>query len=169
MLFRSIASHGAEQHGVLYNALEKLFETWKWLYDVSLRWVLRHQKFTLMVFVAIFAVTAWMFVKMPKDFLPSEDSSQLFAFTEAAQDVSFDEMSRLQQQAAAIVQQDPAVESVMSFIGAGGAGATALNLGRIFIVLKPRDQRGPSSTPDEIMQRLRPKVSTVPEIGRAHV
>ena len=147
------------RHGRLYNALERLFEGWKWLYDVSLRWVLRHQNFALIVFVAIFAVTAWMFVKMPKDFLPSEDSGQLFAFTEAAQDVSFEAMAKLQQQAAAIVKEDPAVESVMSFIGAGGAGATALNLGRIFIVLKPRHER---ATPDEIIQRLRPKLAVVP-------
>ena len=147
------------RHGRLYNALERLFEGWKWLYDVSLRWVLRHQNFALIVFVAIFAVTAWMFVKMPKDFLPSEDSGQLFAFTEAAQDVSFEAMAKLQQQAAAIVKEDPAVESVMSFIGAGGVGATALNLGRIFIVLKPRGER---ATPDEIIQRLRPKLAVVP-------
>ena len=146
-------------HGWLYNALERVFDAWKTLYDVTLRWVLRHRRFTLLAFVAIFAVTGWMFVNMPKDFLPSEDSGQLFAFTEAAQDVSFEEMARLQQQAAAIVKADPAVESVMSFIGAVGGGATSLNLGRFFIVLKPRAQR---DTPDEIIQKLRPKLATVP-------
>ena len=75
------------RHGWLYNALERLFEAWKNAYDVTLRWVLRHSRFTMVVFIAIFVVTGWMFVKMPKDFLPSEDSGQLFAFTEAAQDV----------------------------------------------------------------------------------
>jgi HAE1 family hydrophobic/amphiphilic exporter-1 len=147
------------RHGWLYNALERLFEAWRNLYDVTLRWVMRHGRFTLVVFAAIFAVTAWMFVKMPKDFLPSEDSGQLFAFTEAAQDVSFNEMARLQQQAAAIVKDDPAVESVMSFIGGGGAGATALNVGRMFVVLKPRAER---ATPDELIQKLRPKLAAVP-------
>ncbi len=147
------------RHGRLYNALERLFEAWRNLYAVTLRWVMRHSRFTMVAFFAIFAVTAWMFVKMPKDFLPSEDSGQLFAFTEAAQDVSFNEMARLQQMAAAIVKEDPAVESVMSFIGGGGAGATALNLGRMFIVLKPRSQR---ATPDEIIQKLRPRLGTVP-------
>ena len=112
------------RHGWLYNALERLFEAWKNAYDVTLRWVLRHSRFTMVVFIAIFVVTGWMFVKMPKDFLPSEDSGQLFAFTEAAQDVSFDEMARLQQQAAALVKEDAAVESVMSFIGQGGGGAS---------------------------------------------
>ena len=147
------------KHGWLYNVLERMFDAWRNLYAVTLRWVMRHSRFTMVVFFAIFAVTAWMFVKMPKDFLPSEDSSQLFAFTEAAQDVSFEEMARLQQQAAAIVREDPAVESVMSFIGGGGGGASALNLGRMFIVLKPRTQR---ATPDELIQKLRPKLGAVP-------
>ncbi len=158
---RWLKPHNAQtvKHGRLYNALERMFDAWKNAYDVTLRWVLRHRRFTLVAFVVIFAVTGWMFAKMPKDFLPSEDSGQLFAFTEAAQDVSFDAMTALQQQAAAIVKDDPAIESVMSFIGAGGAGATSLNLGRMFIVLKPRTER---ATPDEIIQRLRPKLSTVP-------
>jgi HAE1 family hydrophobic/amphiphilic exporter-1 len=147
------------QHGWLYNVLERMFDAWRNLYAVTLRWVMRHSRVTMIAFFAIFAVTAWMFVKMPKDFLPSEDSGQLFAFTEAAQDVSFDEMARLQRQAAAIVKDDPAVESVMSFIGGGGPSATALNLGRMFIVLKPRNER---ATPDELIQKLRPKLSTVP-------
>ena len=147
------------QHGWLYNSLERMFDAWRNLYDVTLRWVMRHGRLTMVVFFAIFAVTAWMFVKMPKDFLPSEDSGQLFAFTEAAQDVSFTEMARLQQLAAAIVKEDPAVESVMSFVGGGGGGASALNLGRMFIVLKPRSERG---TPDEIIQKLRPKLGVIP-------
>ena len=147
------------RHGRLYNALERVFDAWKNLYDVTLRWVMCHSRVTLVVFFAIFVVTGWMFATMPKDFLPSEDSGQLFAFTEAAQDVSFDAMAKLQQQAAAIVKEDPAVESVMAFIGAGGAGATSLNLGRMFIVLKPRHERG---TADEILQKLRPKLGAVP-------
>ncbi len=156
---RWLKPHREIKHGWLYNALERLFEAWLNLYDVTLRWVMRHGRFTMVVFFAIFAITAWMFVKMPKDFLPSEDSGQLFAFTEAAQDVSFTEMSRLQQMAAAIVKEDPAVESVMSFVGQGGGAASALNVGRMFIVLKPRTQRG---TPDEIIQKLRPKLGAVP-------
>ena len=156
---RWLKPHHDIKHGWLYNLLERMFDAWRNLYDVTLRWVMRHSRFTMVVFVAIFAVTVWMFVTMPKDFLPSEDSGQLFAFTEAAQDVSFDEMARLQQQAAAIVKADPAVESVMSFIGGGGGGASALNLGRMFIVLKPRGER---AAPDELIQKLCPKLGTVP-------
>src|SRR6185295_1698288 len=145
-------------HGRFYAATEAAFNAWKRSYDVTLSWVLRHQRITLFAFLAIFAGTAVMFVIMPKDFLPSEDSGQLFAFTEGAEDISFEAMSKAQQQAAAIVLQDPAVESVMSFVGSSG-GASALNSGRMFIVLKPREARG---TPDEIIQRLRPRVMAVP-------
>ncbi len=156
---RWLKPHRDIQHGWLYNVLERMFEAWKNGYDVTLRWVMRHGRLTMLVFAGIFVVTAWMFVKMPKDFLPSEDSGQLFAFTEAAQDVSFNEMARLQQLAAAIVKEDPAVESVMSFVGQGGGAASALNVGRMFIVLKPRTER---ATPDEIIQKLRPKLGAVP-------
>jgi HAE1 family hydrophobic/amphiphilic exporter-1 len=145
------------KHNRFHALSEAAFDTWKHAYDVSLTWVLGRRRLTIIMFAAIFAVTAVMFAKMPKDFLPSEDSGQLFAFTEAAQDISFEAMSRLQQQAAAIVRDDPAIESVMSFIGSGGAGAS-LNLGRMFIVLKPRTQRG---APEEIIQRLRPRLAGI--------
>ncbi|HEV2008614.1 MAG TPA: efflux RND transporter permease subunit, partial [Burkholderiales bacterium] len=146
------------KHGWVYVQSERAFEAWKRAYDVSLQWVLRYRRFTVAIFVLIVIATGWLFAAMPKDFLPSEDSGQLFAFTEGAQDVSYDAMARLQQQAAAIVKTDPAIESVMAFIGVGGS-TSSLNLGRMFIVLKPRHERG---TPDEIIQRLRPKLQTIP-------
>jgi len=149
--------HGVK-HGRLYALSERAFDAWKRAYDVSLQWVLRFRRLTVVVFVLIFAATGWLFATMPKDFLPNEDSGQIFAFTEAAQDASFEAMSRLQQQASAIVKADPAVQSVMAFIGSGGA-SSSLNIGRLFIVLKPRNERG---TPDEIIQRLRPKLQTIP-------
>ncbi|HSQ05475.1 MAG TPA: efflux RND transporter permease subunit, partial [Burkholderiales bacterium] len=155
---RMLKPHHGVEHGRLYKFSERVFDRWKWLYDVTLVWVLRHRRTTMIVFIAIFIATGLLFWKMPKDFLPSEDSGQLFAFTEAAQDVSFEEMSRLQQQAAAVIRSDPAVQSVMAFIGSGG-GSSSLNLGRAAIVLKPRRERG---TPDEILQRLRPKVAQIP-------
>ncbi len=156
---RWLKPHHGVKHGWLYNVLERMFEAWKNLYAVTLRFVLRHSRITLILFFVIFAATGWMFAKMPKDFLPSEDSGQLFAFTEAAQDVSFEAMAKLQQQAAALVKEDPAVESVMSFIGGVGGNVSALNVGRMFIVLKPRTER---ATPDELIQKLRPKLATIP-------
>src|SRR5258705_8927930 len=155
-----LKSEDGVKHGRLHALSERAFDAWKRAYDVSLQWVLRYRRFTVAMFVLIFAATGWLFATMPKDFLPSEDSGQLFAFTEGAQDVSYDAMARLQQQAAAIVKADPAIESVMAFIGAGGS-TSSLNLGRMFIVLKPRHERG---TPDEIIQRLRPKLQTIPRL-----
>ena len=146
------------KHGRIYKASEAAFDAWKRVYEVSLAWVMRHRRTTLVSFLLIFVATGVTFSRMPKDFLPTEDSGQLFAFTEAAQDTSFDAMAQLQQQAAKIVREDPAIESVMSFIGGGGSSST-LNVGRMFIVLKPRAQRG---TPDQIIQRLRPKLSGIP-------
>ncbi len=97
---------------------------------------------------------------MPKGFLPSDDVGQLFVITEAAQDISFDAMSKLQQQVAEIVRGNPHVESVMSFVGGGGS-ASSLNNGRMFVTLKPRDER---PTADVVLQELRPAIATVPGI-----
>jgi len=148
------------QHGRLYAASEAFFEGMKRVYDASLKWTLRHQRFTLVVFAAIVIATAWLFVKMPKGFLPSEDTGQLFVFTEAAQDISFEAMAKQQQAVAGIIRADPNVASLMSFIGASGS-SQSLNLGRIFIRLKPRGQR---VSADEVIQELRPKVAVIPGI-----
>ena len=79
---RMLKSEHGVKHGRLYALSERAFEAWKRAYDVSLQWVLRYRRFTVAVFVLIFAATGWLFATMPKDFLPSEDSGQLFAFTE---------------------------------------------------------------------------------------
>jgi HAE1 family hydrophobic/amphiphilic exporter-1 len=105
--------------------------------------------------------TGVLFVKMPMGFLPTEDTGQIFAFTEAAQGISFDDMVRHQKQLAEIVSKEPNIDQFMSAIG-GSALSVASNSGRIFMRLKPRDQR--SLTADQIIQELRPKVSKVPGI-----
>jgi HAE1 family hydrophobic/amphiphilic exporter-1 len=149
-----------QRHGRLYAASEAFFEGMKHVYDTSLKWTLRHQRFTLGVFAAIVIATAWLFVIMPKGFLPSEDTGQLFVFTEAAQDISFEAMAKQQQAVAGIIRADPNVASIMSFIGASGS-SQSLNLGRVFIRLKPRGQR---LSADEVIQELRPKVAVIPGI-----
>lgn len=98
---------------------------------------------------------------MPKDFIPSGDSGQIIAFTEGAQDVSFASMVQHQRAIAGIVAQDPDIASFMSSVGAGGIRPTA-NTGTVFMILKPRNER--NSSPDEIIQRLRPKLAAVPGI-----
>jgi len=149
-----------QQHGRIYALSERMFDAMLALYRGGLVWVLRHRRFTIAAFFAIFAGTAVFFYYMPKGFLPSDDVGQLFIITEAAQDISFDAMSNLQQQVAAIVRENPHVEGAMSFVGIGGPSA-ALNNGRIFVTLKPRHDRPPA---DEIVQELRPAVMRVPGI-----
>jgi HAE1 family hydrophobic/amphiphilic exporter-1 len=142
-------------HGRLYMFFERAFEAIRQSYQVTLEWALAHARWVLIAFFAITLATGILFVRMPKGFLPAEDTGQLFCFTEAAQDISFDAMATLQQQVAAIVRSDPNVEGVMSFIGAGGNNPS-LNRGRLFITLKPRAERVGA---EEVVRRLRPKLA----------
>jgi HAE1 family hydrophobic/amphiphilic exporter-1 len=152
----------SEKHGALFNAFERVHEAMVHLYDSTLKVVLRHRLATMAFsFVIIFA-TGYLFTKIPKGFLPSEDTGSIFVFTEAAEGISFDAMKEHQTQLAEIVQRNPYVDNVMSSIG-GGAGGTAgnINQGRIFIRLKP-----PKTRPnvDQIIEQMRPQLSVVPGI-----
>jgi HAE1 family hydrophobic/amphiphilic exporter-1 len=142
-------------HGRLYRLSERGFEALRRAYQAALEWSLAHARVVLLAFVAITIATGILFARMPKGFLPAEDTGQLFCFTEAAQDISFEAMARLQRQVAEIVSSDPNVEGVMSFIGAGGNNPS-LNRGRLFITLKPRAER---VSADEVVRRLRPKLA----------
>jgi HAE1 family hydrophobic/amphiphilic exporter-1 len=146
-----------ERHGRMYMAFERGFDSVKHGYEVTLRWAISHRRLVMVVFLAICVATVWLFARAPKGFLPSEDSGQLLCFVEGPQDVSFDAMVTLQRQVADIVRQDPNVDAVMSFVGAGGA-SNSLNVGRITINLKPFNERKPA---DQVVRELRPKVSNV--------
>jgi hydrophobic/amphiphilic exporter-1 (mainly G- bacteria), HAE1 family len=149
-----------EDHGRIFAANERAFQAVLGAYRRSLHWVLGHRRLTMLVFGAIFVGTGFLFSWMPKGFLPSDDVGQLFVITEAAQDISFDAMINLQQQVAEIIRRNPHVENVMSFAGAGGP-SSSLNNGRLFITLKPRNER-PSA--DAIVQELRPALTHIPGI-----
>jgi HAE1 family hydrophobic/amphiphilic exporter-1 len=142
----------------LYAVSERFFDGMLRTYDHSLQWVLRHRRLTMAVMLLTFVLTAWLFVIIPKGFIPTEDTGQIFAFTEAAQDISFDAMKEKQRAAAAIVLQQPYIDQIMSSIGASAINVVP-NTGRIFMRLKPRDQR-PSA--DRIIEDLRPKLAAVP-------
>jgi len=155
---RMLRPHGAVKHNRMYAASEAAFEALKRLYGATLDWSLKYRWLVMLIFVAVFAATAWLYTLLPKGFLPSEDTGQLFAITEATQDISFEAMAQKQQAAAAIIRADPNVAAEMSFIG---ASSQSMNMGRIFIRLKPREER-PGA--DEVMQQLRPKLSAIPGI-----
>jgi HAE1 family hydrophobic/amphiphilic exporter-1 len=158
---RFLRPPGEEKHGRIYQASERVFVGMLSLYDRSLQWVLRYRRATILFSALLLFVTAYLFVVIPKGFLPTEDTGMIFGFTEAAQGISFESMKEHQQALAAVVAADPNVESFMSSIGPSGPNV-ASNSGRIFIRLKPRKERNLSS--DEIIQTLRPKISKIPGI-----
>ncbi len=152
----------AEVHGTKHNFLIRFFERgfnallagYTRLLDGALRW----RKLVLLVAVLTFAATAWLVNIIPKGFFPEEDIGQLQIQTEASEDTSFPEMVKLQERVAAIVRADPNIATVSSFNGGGGSQ----NTGRMFINLKPRDQRLPMK---QVTDGLRKKVREVPGIN----
>jgi len=147
-----------KKHGRLYMIAERFFEGMLHTYERSLKFVLKHKQATMIITGITLIATIYMFIAIPKGFLPSEDTGQIFAFTEAQQGISFDSMVNHQQALASIVREDPNVDSFMSSVGAGGS-SIASNSGRIIIRLKPRSERRLSA--DEIIQELRKKVARV--------
>ncbi len=146
-------------HGRIYALTERFFQGMLSTYRWTLERCLAHRPAVMAVAGFTLVATGVLFYVIPKGFIPSEDTGQIIAFTEASQDISFDSMVRHQQEVAAIVRQDPNIESFMSSVGAGGASDTQ-NTGRMGIMLKPRSERKLSA--DEIIQELRPKLATVP-------
>ncbi|MCG3198304.1 MAG: Multidrug resistance protein MdtB [bacterium] len=148
------------RHGILYNALERLFDGMLRAYEASLAWALRWRLLTFSILIPLVVLTGYLFVTMPKGFLPSEDIGQISAVTEAAQGISFEEMVRNQRGAAAIVEAEPGVQGFMSSVGTGGSTSTS-NAGRMLIQLKPREER---PGVEEIIQSLRRKTADLPGI-----
>jgi HAE1 family hydrophobic/amphiphilic exporter-1 len=150
-----------ESRGRVYAASERVFTGMLAVYERSLQVVLHHPRATLVVFLATVVLTGYLFVIIPKGFIPNEDTGQVFAFTEASQDISFDGMMEHQLKVAEIVGKQPYVDQFFSAIGASGS-SVVMNTGRIFMRLKPRAER-PSA--DEIVQDLRRKLAGIPGIN----
>jgi HAE1 family hydrophobic/amphiphilic exporter-1 len=158
---RFLKSHEKEEHGKLYNWTENMFDRLLHGYERSLAWVMGHRFSSLMFSLAILVATVFLFNVTPKGFIPSQDTGQITASTEAAQGTSLGDMIKLQQRAAAIIAKDPNVNAYMSSVGAGGANSAG-NTGRILMSLKPRDQR---VSADKIVSELRPKLSGIPGLA----
>jgi len=155
---RFLRPPASERHGRWYAASERFFDGMLRTYEWSLKRVMMHRVATMVSLGVVMAASAFLFAVMPKGFLPSDDTGQVFASTEAAQGISFDDMVRHQQALAEVVRQDPNVDSFSSTVGGG-----SLNQGRLFMRLKPRSQRRLSA--DEVIQELRPKLASVPGIN----
>jgi len=148
--------HGGT-HGRLYQACERAFDATQSLYGRTLRAIVRHRFIVLLTFFALVVATGVLAARVPKGFLPNDDTGQLFVFTQAAQDIGFDAMMDKQRQAAEILRRNPNVESVMAFVGAGGSSAT-LNLGRMIVNLKPPHER---KSADAVVQEIRPTLQGI--------
>jgi hydrophobic/amphiphilic exporter-1 (mainly G- bacteria), HAE1 family len=157
---RFLKVSSSERHGHLYAVSERFFDRMLNIYDRSLKQVLAYRRTTMIVAGLLLVATVYLFVTMPKGFLPSEDIGQINGTTEAEQGISFEAMVAYHQTLAAILRQDPNVKSFQSNVGAGGNRTG--NYGTLSIFLKPRSQRRLS--PDEVIQELRPKLATVPGI-----
>ncbi len=147
-----------KEHGRLYKAVEAGFDAMLRLYERTLDIALRFQFVTLLVFLATVAATVGLFIVIPKGFFPVQDTGIIIGITDAAQDVSFQGMKRLQQRVNELVGQDPAVAGVTSSVGAGAGGQTANN-GRLYISLKPWSER--SETATQVVARLSQKMQGV--------
>ena len=154
MMCSRFLKHHHGEHGLLYRIIERFFEALLGGYRRTLDIALKFQFITLMVFFATMAVTTYLYIIIPKGFFPNQDNGLLIGITKAGQDVSFSQMARRQQAVAAIVAQDPAVAAVSSSIGAGLGGQTGNN-GKVFVTLKPFDQRTESA--QQVIARLRTK------------
>jgi len=144
-----------KQHGVIWRAIEAMFDGILNAYRRTLDSVLKHPFGTLMVFFATMAASVYLYIAIPKGFFPIQDTGIITGFAEAGQDISPTEMSRLTQRLGEVLMKDPDIGQVGSAMGSGGSAQTA-NTARFFISLKPRDQR--KVTASDIINRLRPQL-----------
>ena len=144
--------HSEEKHGRVFQASERVFQWIMGHYETSLAWVLRHPFTTIMVFFATVLTTGVLYFFIPKGFFPQQDTGRVTGSIVASQDISFAGMEKLMTDYVAIVQKDPAIESVTAFVGSG-------NTGRLFTSLKPNNQR--KDNVDQIIARLRGKTAHI--------
>jgi multidrug efflux pump subunit AcrB len=157
MCSRFVHSEKEKKHGKIYNAFERFFDGFRNKYDRTLQIVMCHRGLTMLVSLAVFVATIFLFVVIPKGFFPDEDTGRIQVTTEAAQDISYDAMRVHQLAVMKIVAADSNVDGFISTIGAG-TGSSVLNNGRMFFRLK--DKRKLNAT--QIIQELRPKFAQIP-------
>ena len=148
-------------HSRIYQLSERFFAGLLHAYERSLKWALKYRLVTLMISMLFLVGVVYLYTITPTGFLPSEDTGQIFSFTEAAEGISFESMVDHQKKIADIALQDPNVATIMSSVGASGSSVST-NTGRMMMRLKPRNER--SLSVDELIQKLRPKLATVPGI-----
>jgi len=147
------------RYGPIYRFSEGAFQRLHYEYNAALRWVLRHQTLILCVAIGTAFLNVFLFMIVPKGFFPQQDTGRLGGQTMAAQDISFPAMRDKQRQLAQMTLEDPAVRSVTAF---AGGGRNSNNVGFMFVGLKPLDQRPGRVSADDVVNRLRQKLTSVP-------
>jgi len=134
-------------------------------YERGLRWVIRHQVTTFVVFLLTVALSVYLYIIVPKGFFPLQDTGRLNGSLQTQQDASFLRTRESMTKIAETVQKDPGVENVLGFLGGGGPGGGASNSARMFVTLKPSEERlKTGDTADKIINRLRPKTTNLPGV-----
>jgi multidrug efflux pump len=159
---RFLKSRDESRHGPVYRATEGAFNWLHSEYAGGLRWVLRHQALMLCVVIGTFILNVYLYIIVPKGFFPQQDTGRLGGRTMAAQDISFPAMRDKQRELAQKVLDDPAVGSVTAFAGGAGPGGGSNNTGFMFIALKPLNYRPGRVSADQVVNRLRSKLTSVP-------
>lgn len=147
-------------HGLLYRAMEWLFNAMRDTYDFSLRWALRHSLIMLFITIGTLGVNVVLFSYIPKGFFPEQDTGRISGRIQASQDISFQAMRQKLAQVVDIIRADPDVSDVTGYTGGGGPGGSTTNLSRMFIALKPFEVR--KATVTQIIGRLRKRLAEVP-------
>jgi multidrug efflux pump len=148
-----------DAHGRLYIASERIFNGMRCLYDVTLHWALRHSRFMLCLTLVTVGINIGLFVIIPKGFFPEQDTGRISGTIQAEQDISFQAMREKLTEVVDIIRSDPEVQFVSAYTGTGGGGATT-NIARLFITLRPFEER--KATGGQVMTRLRRKLAQVP-------
>jgi HAE1 family hydrophobic/amphiphilic exporter-1 len=149
--------HAGEKQNIVLRAFEWMFNVWLRGYEWSLDKVLKYKIVTLLLTLGTMGLTAYLYITIPKGFFPTEDTGFVIVRIEGPADISFRAMRERQNAIAEIIRKDPAVAYVNSTTGVGGPNAT-VNIGSMFVGLKPKAERGPSAP---VLQRLRRTTASV--------
>jgi multidrug efflux pump len=149
-----------EAHGRIYRASEWFFNSILGIYDAILKRVLRNQALTLAITLGTIGLTVYLYIQVPKGFFPQQDTGRLQGAIVADQDISFQAMEGQLERISADVLKDPAAVNVIAFTGGSGGGGSAVNSGRMFVTLKPLEER--KLTVDEVIARMRNRLSRQP-------
>jgi hydrophobe/amphiphile efflux-1 (HAE1) family protein len=154
-----LRSREARPHGRLYQISEAVFNRMRRRYEITLGWALRHPRFMLLLMLVTVLTSGVLFVVVPKGFFPEQDTGRISGSIQAEQDISFQAMRAKLVQILDIIKSDPEVVYAAGFTGGGGGGGTAANTARMFITLKPFEER--TSAIGEVIARLRKKLAQV--------